>query len=566
MTCTLRRLAAGSALLILLSAPGAFAGGRGGGARGGMGGGGFRGGMGGGMGRMPMGGMGGMGRSPMGGMGGGGMGRTPSGGQRSPSGNMGMQNRGGFANNPRGAGFGNNPTGAGFANNPRGAGFNNAPQLGNRNINNGNVGLGNRNINNGNVGLGNRQGIGVNNSGNTIASNNTINRPINANGNGGWRGQYDGYHPGLNNGYWNGNHSNGWGWGYGGAALGAGLAGYGLGAAYGLGNYGVGAWGWGSPTYAWGYASYSNPYYDASYAPSYGQQAATPTQTASTQSYDYAQPINTAAPPPEPSVTDRATASFDQAVDAFKAGDYGQALKLNQQALALMPNDGTLHEFLALVLFAQKKYEQAAAPLYAVLSVGPGWDWTTLSGMYAETDTYTAQLRALESYIKSHPKSANARFVLAYHYLVEGHDEAAIKELKDVLALKPDDTLSAQLVRQFQPGRPPAAEAPDAGATSPKPAGEGKLAGSWTASPAKGTKIALKVGDDGGFSWTVTAAPKPPATIAGTSNLADGVLTLAAKDGPQGALAGQVAWKDDNHFTFRLVGAPPDDKGLTFAR
>ena len=50
----------------------------------------------------------------------------------------------------------------------------------------------------------------------------------------------------------------------------------------------------------------------------------------------------------------------------------------------------TLHEFLALVFFAQGKYDQAAAPLYAVLSVGPGWDWTTLSGMYPDVDTYTA--------------------------------------------------------------------------------------------------------------------------------------------------------------------------------
>ena len=42
-----------------------------------------------------------------------------------------------------------------------------------------------------------------------------------------------------------------------------------------------------------------------------------------------------------------------------------------------MPNDASLHEFRALVLFALGQYEQAAATLYAVLSNGPGWDWTT---------------------------------------------------------------------------------------------------------------------------------------------------------------------------------------------
>jgi tetratricopeptide (TPR) repeat protein len=203
-------------------------------------------------------------------------------------------------------------------------------------------------------------------------------------------------------------------------------------------------------------------------------------------------------------------------------------LQLNQQALALMPDDATLHEFLALVLFAQEKYDQAAAPLYAVLSVGPGWHWTTLSGMYDEVATYTAQLRALEAYIKAHPDAAGARFVLAY-YLCQGHDEAAVAELKDVLKLKPDDTLSRQLVARYQPDRKPDAEAPDAETT---PAKAGKLAGDWTASPAKGTTIALKIKDDGAFGWTVTAASEPAKTIDGTSRLADGVLTLAAEDGP----------------------------------
>ena len=105
--------------------------------------------------------------------------------------------------------------------------------------------------------------------------------------------------------------------------------------------------------------------------------------------YNYSQPISTTAAPPEQAVAGQATSAFDQARDAFKAGDYGKALQLDQQALAQTPNDTNMHEFLALVLFAQGKYDQAAAPLYAVLSVGPGWDWTTLSGMYPDVDTYT---------------------------------------------------------------------------------------------------------------------------------------------------------------------------------
>jgi hypothetical protein len=33
-----------------------------------------------------------------------------------------------------------------------------------------------------------------------------------------------------------------------------------------------------------------------------------------------------------------------------------------------------------------------------VLSVGPGWDWTTLIGLYPSIDVYTTQLRALEDF------------------------------------------------------------------------------------------------------------------------------------------------------------------------
>ena len=45
------------------------------------------------------------------------------------------------------------------------------------------------------------------------------------------------------------------------------------------------------------------------------------------------------------------------------------------------------------MLFAVGKYDLAAGPLYAVLSVGPGWDWTTMAGLYPDIDVYTAQLR-----------------------------------------------------------------------------------------------------------------------------------------------------------------------------
>ena len=132
--------------------------------------------------------------------------------------------------------------------------------------------------------------------------------------------------------------------------------------------------------------------------------------------------------------------------------------------------------------FALQKYEQAAVPLYAVLSVGPGWDWTTLVGLYPGIDVYTRQLRALEQYVRANPKSSAAHFLLAYHYLTQGHNDAAAQQFREVQTLLPGDTLSAQLLKQLSPpDETPASRL--AGARGSKPAKEGKLAGIWTAKP-----------------------------------------------------------------------------------
>ena len=52
--------------------------------------------------------------------------------------------------------------------------------------------------------------------------------------------------------------------------------------------------------------------------------------------------------------------------------DYAGALRLTDEALKVLPNDATLHEFRALVLFAVEKYELASGPLlYPYTSAQP---------------------------------------------------------------------------------------------------------------------------------------------------------------------------------------------------
>src|SRR5205823_4577340 len=133
--------------------------------------------------------------------------------------------------------------------------------------------------------------------------------------------------------------------------------------------------------------------------------------------YDYSQPINPESAPPAAEVAAPALAKFEAARAAFRNGDYAGALRGVDEALKVLPNDATLHEFRALVLFAVGKYDLAAGPLYAVLNVGPGWDWTTMAGLYPTIDVYTAQLRKLEAFVAANQSSTSGRFVLAYHYL-----------------------------------------------------------------------------------------------------------------------------------------------------
>src|SRR5271157_3799811 len=366
--------------------------------------------------------------------------------------------------------------------------------------------------------------------------------------------QYDQYHPGM--GYGNYGH-----YGYAG-----GMGGYGGYGGYGYGS-GVGAWGMGSPMYGWGYSNYNNAYYGLGPIGGGGNQA--PVRSGPPP-FDYSQPISTTVAAPAAPVAVKATAGFDQARDAFKQGNYALAVQLGEQALGQMPNDPNIHQFLALGLFAQGQYDQTAAPLYAVLTIGPGWNWTTLISAYAEADTYTQQLRALEAYIRANPQSAPAHFVEGYHYLTQGHNDAAAKQFEQAAGLQPADKLSAQLAAQLQPpaSQPPSSDgaALPTATASTEPASQGQLAGKWAATPAKDARVALSIMDNGDFTWAVTSTGKPDKTIAGKSTFANGVLTLAGQDKQLGALAGQVAWQDDNHMTFRVLGAPQDDPGLKFER
>lgn len=408
---------------------------------------------------------------------------------------------------------------------------------------------------------------------------------------------YAGYHPSYfyhpwYHGPWGGS-AFGWGWGFGpGVAFGLGGAGFGLGYGWGYGGgyygpygpygywgrplgWGFGGWGLGTIAYSSGYYPYYNPYY-------------TPVVNQYTV-YNYSNPIPVAAQA-SPNQTGGLTATPDDggpaptpenynpvmeaARESFRRGDYAAALASVDAVLAKDQSDAVMHEFRALCLFARRDYRQAAAVVHSVLAVGPGWDWTTMSSLYPDPSVYTDQLRALEDYIHTNPKAADAHFLLGYHYLIGSHKEAAVDQFQQASHLMPSDKLAGELAMmaqgppQQQPGTPdgtgqPASDPSQDGPQLP-PLDKTLLPGTWSASREDGSRFRLVLNPDDTFTWKFSLPKQKGDEFSGTYSVDGPVLMLERKTG--GAMAGTVVFNGDDSFNFKMVGGPPQDKGLNFSK
>jgi uncharacterized protein (TIGR03066 family) len=317
--------------------------------------------------------------------------------------------------------------------------------------------------------------------------------------------------------------------------------------------FGTTMWGLNRLAYGFGYWGYDNPYYTEPYAVGDGTVL------------DYSQPIE---PPAEAAAPSDAPApgmsDFDAARQAFYQGDYAGAMASTNKALATLPNDPIIHEFRALILFGQGKYQEAAATLYSVLAVGPGWDWTTLSSLYADPNVYTKQLRAAEAELKKRPEATDINFVLAYHYLTMGSKDAATRRLKVLYKQMPEDRVVKELL--LMTAGPEAIGAPT---STPEPATPGpgvsaeQLVGKWSATGEAKTRFALELAKDGTFSWTYTKGDKSE-SVQGVYALDGNVLALEPQTG--GTMLAQVTEPAGGRFDFQLLGAPPGDPGLKFQK
>lgn len=357
--------------------------------------------------------------------------------------------------------------------------------------------------------------------------------------------------------------------------------------------FGASIWG----LYGWGFQpTYINPYYVAPAVATtpvynYSQPVVVYNYSTTNNSTDNSSVSNTTDTTPANASSTADYSSFDESLQLFKAGNFRQALVACDAAIAKSPNDPVIHEVRALIQFALGQYASAAAVLNSLLAASPGMDWTTLSSLYDDVDTYTEQLRLLENYCKSNPKDAAAQFVLAYHYMVAGYSEEAADVLKVVVELQPKDLVAKQMLESLVPPDAESANAtgkvaspPPAPAATPVPSNTASrspaeptpveaekeadgpttdLVGGWKASEGKGT-ITLDIDENFEFTWKAINEGSPAIDLSGNLMIQGEMMILSNEQ--QGNLTGKVISGGADKFTFVPSGSPADYQGLIFER
>lgn len=320
---------------------------------------------------------------------------------------------------------------------------------------------------------------------------------------------------------------------------------------------------WSLNTAGWlfGFNNYSNPYYGDS---------------GGGGSYDYSQPIiyeqSAAAAEPvaaatsggetlPPGVTQKGLALFEEARTLFHNKQYKEALSKDNEALKEMPQDAALHEFKALCEFALGDYKNSAATLYAVLSVGPGWDWTTMYNLYDSLEEYTDHLRKLEDFCRENKENAPAYFVLAYHYLTMDKKDLAIRMYQVVAKLAPKDAVTKQMLEGLNAKPlddstpPPPAEEPDKTPAIPPE----KLVGTWKALGPNNAEFGLKMTKEGEFTWSYTKSGKTQSVKGAYAQ--QGKNLVMESDGDNTMIA-DIKLVDDSTFEFQMTGEASSPKLL----
>ena len=283
------------------------------------------------------------------------------------------------------------------------------------------------------------------------------------------------------------------------------------------------SWGYGSSLYGMGYMPYSNPDYDDYYGG--GAVVAMP-------------PVQLLPADRDPSaaadeaVANPAIAMFDAGRASFKQGNYTEALQQADTALRSCP---TTRPCTSSGRFACSPWALRRGRRDALRrALGRARLGLDNAGRPLPRHRSTLRSSGARGVLPVHTDSATARFVLAYHYLTQGHTDAAVNVLKQVVALKPATPSRRSCSGSSTSQDARRCSSPHSGRTTP-PQGA-SIAGTWNAQPAADTAIALTIQPGGDFNWQVTKKGQTQ-QFAGNSTFGDGMLTLVQDKGPPWSVA-----------------------------
>jgi tetratricopeptide (TPR) repeat protein len=271
------------------------------------------------------------------------------------------------------------------------------------------------------------------------------------NWNNSWWGRNNGWYGYGRRNYWSGYYPFYGGWGYGFPFLGWGL---------GYAGFGLGYGGWGG--YGYGY-----PYYSGYYGSGYGNYGYGYPST----SYYYADATAPATTLTQPTTDPTASANdfVGLGEDAFRAGQYAEALRDWQHSMVDDPNNGAVVLLMAQAMFALGQFEQAANTTQMAMQMLPESEWGNVvknyTQLYGNIGDYTNQLRAAEKARDAKPDDGAVRFVLGYHFGYLNYPKQAVRELDKALDIEPRD-VGAQKLRDIfakQAGIPARAPATNPG-------------------------------------------------------------------------------------------------------
>jgi len=192
-----------------------------------------------------------------------------------------------------------------------------------------------------------------------------------------------------------------------------------------------------------------------------------------------------------------------------------------------------------------------------------------MSKLYPDVQTYEDQLRDLESFTKEEPKNAAGRFLLGYHYLVAGHQDAARRQFEKVVDLQPKDRVAKQLLTGLekadepQANREPPPEPKESDKSPFRDGEETELVGHWTAQRGKDPGPELTLDEDGNFTW-IADEGKEKVKVSGKYEVNG--QTLVLDGGKNESLVGHLASEGKDRFHFKMLGSPAEDPGLEFER